>query len=39
VQRAAEQLGFRATFGFEEGIRQLVAWRQEALHMGQRMTA
>jgi len=39
VQRAAEQLGFRATVGLEEGIRQLVAWRQEELHTGQRMTA
>ena len=37
-QRAAEQLGFRATVDLEEGIRQLVAWRQEALHQGQRMT-
>ena len=36
VQRAAEQLGFRATVDLEEGIRQLVAWRQEALHKGQR---
>ena len=37
-QRAAEQLGFRATVDLEEGIRQLVAWRQEALPKGQRIT-
>jgi UDP-glucose 4-epimerase len=37
VQRAAERLGFRAIVDLEEGIRQLVAWRQEALHQGQRM--
>jgi len=37
-QRATEHLGFRATVDLEEGIRQLVAWRQEALHQGQRMT-
>ena len=38
-QRAAEQLGFRATVDLEEGIRQLVAWRQEELHKGQRLVA
>jgi UDP-glucose 4-epimerase len=38
VQRAADHLGFRATVGLEEGIRQLVTWRQEAVHQGQRST-
>ncbi len=38
-QRAAEQLSFRATVDLEEGIRQLVAWRQEELHKGQRLVA
>jgi UDP-glucose 4-epimerase len=38
-QRAADQLGFRATVDLEEGIRQLVAWRQEELHKGQRLVA
>jgi UDP-glucose 4-epimerase len=38
VRRAAERLGFRATVDLEEGIRQLVAWREEALQQGQRIT-
>src|SRR5262245_24935611 len=38
VERAAAQLGFRATVDLEEGVRRLVAWRQEALHKGQRIT-
>jgi UDP-glucose 4-epimerase len=33
VQRAAAHLGFRATVDLEEGIRQLVAWRQAELCM------
>jgi UDP-glucose 4-epimerase len=39
VQRTAAHLGFRATVDLDEGIRQLVAWRQEELHMAQRVTA
>lgn len=36
-QRAASQLGFRATVDLEEGVRRLVAWRKEALHAGRRV--
>jgi len=39
VERAATQLGFRATTDLEEGVRQLVEWRQQALAQGQRISA
>ncbi len=32
TDRAYEQFGFRATTGFEEGLRQTVAWFRETLH-------
>jgi nucleoside-diphosphate-sugar epimerase len=39
VKRAAEQLGFQATVDLEEGLRQLIAWRQAELQQGRRITA
>ncbi len=39
VERAAAQLGFRATVDLEEGVRRLVEWRQHELTQGQRINA
>ena len=38
-ERAAAQLGFRATVDLEEGVRRLVEWRRHKLTQGQRMHA